>query len=126
VLSALTLDYVRDWDAVFCEFRRLLTEEGRLVISVAHPLADYIDFDDPDYFETEAVTMTWTGFGEPVEVPTYRRPLAAILNPLVGSGFALERVVEPTPTEEFRERDPERYAELSRRPSFLCLRARAT
>ena len=40
------------------------------------------------------------------------------------AGFALERLVEPLPTEEFRQADPEDYEKLSRQPGFLCVRAR--
>jgi hypothetical protein len=56
-------------------------------------------------------------------MPSYRRPLAALLNPLVEAGFELDRVLEPTPTERFREEAPEDYEELSRQPGFLCVRA---
>jgi len=38
--------------------------------------------------------------------------------------LGLERLLEPVPTEEFRKKAPEDYEELSRRPGFLCIRAR--
>ena len=38
--------------------------------------------------------------------------------------FVTERIVEPRPTEEFARADPRHYEELSRRPCFLCVRAR--
>jgi hypothetical protein len=49
--------------------------------------------------------------------------LGEVINPLLEAGFALERLLEPTPTDEFRAKLPEDYAELMRRPGFLCVRA---
>ena len=124
VLSPLALDYVRDWRAVFGEFHRLLRPGGHLVFSTGHPAADFfVHHDAGNYFETELVDYEWTGFGTPVRVPFYRRPLGEVINPLLEAGFALERLLEPTPTAEFREKLPEDYAELTRRPGFLCVRA---
>ncbi len=60
----------------------------------------------------------------PVDVPTYRRPLTAITETLTSSGFTIERILEPLPTEEFKRADPESYEQLSRLPGFICFRAR--
>ncbi len=123
VHSSLTLDYVADWGGVFAEVVRVLRPGGALVCSVGHPLADLRDFEPDDYFETERVSMTWTSFGEAVEVPTYRRPLEAVLNPLLEAGLRLDRVVEAKPSEAFREARPETYERVATQPTFLCLRA---
>lgn len=123
VVSGLTLQYVRDLDHVFDEFARVVRPGGVVVASTHHPFDTSRRADDGDYFAVERTSHVWTGFGDPVEVPSYHRPLAAMLDPLLDAGFALDRLVEPTPTEAFREADPEGYEELSRRPSFLCLRA---
>lgn len=125
VLSPLALDYVQDWRATFAEFRRVLRPAGLLVFSINHPFFDYLDFQAEDYFTTQAVSVEYGSLG-PVPVPTFRRPLGAVINPLVETGFALEALLEPRPTTEFQEADPHRYAELMRRPMFLCIRARRT
>ena len=123
VLSALALDYVRDWDKTFKEFYRVLRQPGRLVFSISHPFAEFILHGAGSYFETELVDSEWTGFGTPVRVPSYRRPLGAMINPLLEAGFVLERILEPIPTERFKQEAPLYYEELSRRPGFLCARA---
>ena len=124
VLSALVLDYVRDWRGVFQEFHRVLRWGGHLVFSKEHPFAKFYVYHETDnYFETELVEYEWTGFGIPVRVPSYRRPLAEVINPLVEAGFVLDRLLEPLPVEEFRERASEDYEELMRRPGFMCVRA---
>ncbi len=123
VLSALALDYVEDWAGTFGEFWRILRRPGHLVFSVGHPLADFLFYRSENYFQTEQVACEWRGFGIPVWMPAYRRPLSAVLNPLIAAGFVLERVLEPTPTEQFCQHAPEDYEKLSRQPGFLCVRA---
>jgi SAM-dependent methyltransferase len=125
VVAPLVLDYIEDWAAVFREFFRVLREPGHLVFSVGHPSDEFFDHHPSgNYFDVEAVAWEWRGFGIPTRVPYYRRPLGAMLDPLLGAGFVLERLLEPRPIPTFRERDPADYEKLMRRPGFLCLRAR--
>ncbi len=123
VLSALALDYVQDLGNTFREFHRVLRQPGLLACSVGHPFAEFILHPEGSYFETELVDYEWTGFDTPITMPSYRRPLGALLNPLIDAGFVLERILEPTPTKRFKEEAPEDYQKLSRQPGFLCMRA---
>ena len=126
VASSLALHYVREWKPLFREFRRVLVPGGWLVFSVQHPHADFEEYDDArNYHERERVSAEWDSFGETVTVPTYRRPLSAMLDPALDAGFRLNRLLEPTPTDEFRRADPERYEYEATRPNFLCLRLQA-
>ena len=125
VLSPLVLDYIEDWRGIFAEFYRLLRPAGHFVFSVHHPFFEYIYYKIENYFETEIVSCQWRGFeGVRVEMPSFRRPLNELLNPLSETGFRLEKIIEPLPTDEFREADPKHYEELSKFPAFLCVRAR--
>lgn len=124
VISPLVMDYVKDWETVLLEFHRVLREGGWLVFSIEHPYAKYDDHREmSNYFEVEAVEYEWRGFGEAVRVPSYRRPLSEVINPLIRAGFIVERILEPIPTEEFKQKAPEDYEELSRIPGFMCIRA---
>jgi SAM-dependent methyltransferase len=125
VVSALALDFVRDWSLVFREFCRVLREPGHLVFSVGHPSDEFYDHHPGGrYFDIEAVDLEWRSFGPPLRVPYFRRPLQAMLDPLLGAGFVLERLLEPRPVSEFRELDPRDYEKLMRQPGFICFRAR--
>ena len=118
IVSALALSYVEDWRSTFAEFARVLRPGGFLVFSTGHPLDTLPDDESQSYFEVDRAVKEWS-----VEVPFYRRPFGEMINPLLAAGFGLDRVVEPQPTEGFREAMPERYEKESRYPVFLCVRA---
>jgi SAM-dependent methyltransferase len=127
VLSALVLDYVHDWYALFQEFARILKRNGRFIFSVTHP---YTAMWSPEehvrpptyYWTTERVEIEWTGMG--VVVPSYRRPIEAMIDPLRAAGLVVERILEPQPTEECRRLHPKVYEKTTRLPYFMCIRAR--
>jgi SAM-dependent methyltransferase len=116
VVSALAIDYVEDWERTFAEFARVLTPGGFVVFSVVHPL-DTLD-EAENYFEIERYVKEWS-----VDVPCYRRPFDAMLDPVIESGFRIDEICEPQPTAEFAEKRPERYEKESHNPVFLCVRA---
>jgi SAM-dependent methyltransferase len=118
VLSALALGYVRAWRETFAEFSRVLRPGGFLVFSVGHPMDQFTHDGESNYFDVERQTKEWA-----VDVPYYRRPFSAVVQPLLEAGFALAELVEPQPTEEFKAVRPERYETESRNPVFLCVRA---
>lgn len=122
VNAPLCLDYIRDWDHVFAEFNRVLKPGGYVVVSCTHPSFDAEYYRTERYFEIEAVEGQWSGFGERFIMNSYRRPLAEFINAPLRAGLVLDRLLEPLPTEEFRNADPRHYAELTHRPAFLMMR----
>lgn len=125
VLSPLVLDYIEDWRGTFAEFYRLLRPSGHFIFSVHHPFFEYIYYKVENYFKTELVSCEWRGFeGVRVRMPSFRRPLNELLNPLLETGFHLVKIIEPLPIDEFKAADPKHFEELSRFPAFLCVKAR--
>jgi len=104
----------------------VLVPGGRLVLSTHHPALDHVLSGGDDYFATTLWDDTWTVGGEQVTMRFWRRPLHAITDALSTAGFAIERIAEPQPLEEARERFPDEHRLLSTLPRFLFLAARAT
>lgn len=121
ILSPLVMHYLRDWNPTLDEFRRVLRPQGWLLLSTHHPCTEAYRFDTSNYFETEAIEDYWSWVGQ---VRFYRRPLTRITESLTDAGFVIDRLVEPTPTQEFRDMNPESYERILKRPEFLLVRCR--
>ena len=118
IVSGLALGYIEEWRPVFEEFRRVLADGGFVVFSVKHPFDEFPLPAASNYFETERYVKEWA-----VDVPYHRRPLSAVLNPVLEAGLRLDHVAEPQPTAAFEAARPERYETESRQPVFLAVRA---
>ena len=123
ILCALAMHYVEDWNPTLREFQRVLKPNGRLIISIEHPFFEHIYHKSEKYFDVEHVKCTWNGFGKPVEINSYRRPLQECLTPLMENGFLIDKLLEPKPIKEFEVLDPKHFKELNEFPAFMCIRA---
>ena len=134
VVCQLALEHVEDWASVFETFERVLRPAGRVVVSTSHPVRDYVDAeyqarehvlsDSARYAEVERVDRDWGEEGdESFVVPFYRRPLQGVFEPATDAGLLVERVREPTVTEEFAAARPDYAAQFHEGPpNFVCLR----
>lgn len=123
VLCALALHYIEDWDSTIQEFYRVLKDNGKVIVSIEHPFFEYNYYKSNNYFKKEAVKCTWSGFGEPLEMNSYRRSLVDCLSPFTKNGFYIDKLIEPKPVKEFEALDPKHYRELNAFPAFMCIRA---
>jgi SAM-dependent methyltransferase len=123
ILSALVLEHVRDWDATFAEFHRILRPGGWLQLSAQHPADTAARLGLERYLDVVPVQEEWGWIGGMVPA-FFHRPVSAMVNALADAGFVVERLEEPVPTDEFRRRHPQAYARMVRRPGFILFRAR--
>lgn len=120
IVSSLVLHYLADWKPTLREFGRLLHDDGRLVFSIHHPAMTGPTVHD--YFETQRVTEDWKIGGRDREVSFYHRPMEAIVNDVLASGFRLTRLTEPRL--EGRKSATEAERRLATRPWFLIIEAK--
>ena len=124
ILSSLKLHYIKSWNLVMSEFNRILKRDGQLIISIHHPFMDFTVFNKENYFLTELLDDEWNTNNGKVKVQFYRRPLSAIITPIIDAGFIIERLLEPMPIEEFKIAHPNTYDRLTKNPQFLFIRAK--
>lgn len=124
VLSSLTLHYIKNWDVVMSEFNRILKKEGHLIFSIHHPFMDFTVFNKENYFLTELLEDEWNTSNGKVKVQFYRRPISKIISSVIDSGFVIEKLLEPMPTEEFKVELPIKYDRLTKTPQFLFIRVK--
>ena len=120
VVSPLVLHYMRDWRPALREMKRVLRPDGWRLFSTHHPAADAALFATTNYLATEHVVDHWDWLGD---VEFYRRSLTEVVMSVIESGFTIDKLVEPAPSEEFRAAKPHGYDELMRQPAFLIIKA---
>jgi SAM-dependent methyltransferase len=123
ILSSLTLHYLKDWNRTFVELQRILKPNGCFLFSFHHPILDGALLNDSNYFGTELIIDQWEKEGKVYEVPFYRRPLQDVLNTTLNY-FAIQEVIEPQPTENFKKQSPESYERLMKSPQFLIIKTK--
>lgn len=119
VVASLVLHYVRDWDGVLSEFRRVLRQSGRVVFSTHHAAMDWQLHSKDDYFAIKQVTEIWQKGAGSFEVTFWRRPLTAMSEAIRAAGFVIDRLVEAEPLPELADRDRDSYNKLRTAPGFL-------
>ncbi len=94
---------VDDADATLAELRRVITPDGRLVVSIVHPLQDRGGAEGAafvlrdDWFATNRFQGREERDGLAVEFAGWARPLPAYVAALRRAGFALTDLREPQP-----------------------------
>jgi len=133
-----------DPSAVLRDVARVLRPGGWIQFSITHPtsttpLRKWIDDDDGartwlaigDYFDEGTRTDTWTfsmapaamrARHAPFSVTVNRRTIASWFNMVVDAGLTIERVVEPTASEQVAADHPD-VADTRIIPFFLIIRA---
>jgi len=122
VVSGLVLHYLRDRAGPLREVRRVLKPGGAVVFSTHHPSWDVLLSDSGDYFATELIRDRWSKGGRDYEVRFWRRPLTAMFSAITEAGFRVDRLVEPQPEAECRDRFPQDWEPLTTQPTFLFFR----
>lgn len=124
VVSSLAMDYVRDWSVPLGSFRRILKPDGRLVMSVQHPMGSYDWFKPPSAFGVHLCEATWRGFtDQPVVVPDFYRSFEELINPVIAAGFRIQRLHETRPVPALRALDRRKFERGNSFPTFMIIDA---
>lgn len=121
VFSNLVMSHLEEWTPVFKEFHRLLAPRGTLVVATIHPHYLRSGADIERYDGVVEVMNDWPG----VEIPTFYRPMNAVVTSFIESDFRLTAFEEPKPRGVYEECQPERYRDAMQEPQLLVIRAEA-
>jgi SAM-dependent methyltransferase len=119
VVCHLVASHLDRWRPTFEEFRRVLTPDGRLVVTTIHPAYFRHEHGVADAYERRRLAVDWDG----VTVPTFYRPTSVGIRAFLEAGFRLGDVSEPRPRETLATHAPDRYRQALRRPELLVVRA---
>jgi ubiquinone/menaquinone biosynthesis C-methylase UbiE len=118
-LCALAMHYVKDWTQPLNEFARILKPGGTLVISTHHPFMDHQLAGGENYFAHKLIEDRWEKNGEVMHVRYWRRSLADMISAFTDANFTIEKIEEPMPLPETKEKFPDAYEKLTTQPRFI-------
>ncbi len=125
-VASLVFHYLQNWQGALEDVRRVLKPDGRLMLSVNHPLLYPWTHPGEDYFKPTLYTDVLNFNGRPAELTYWHRPLHQTTDAFLQAGFNIERIWEPpyakdAPGEYISDRLRERGSFLS----FLFFSLRA-
>ena len=134
VISSLAFHYVEDFSGVVKNIHRLLSTDGVLIFSQENPLCTchsggnrWTRDENGKKLYVNLANYGVEGERESVwfvdDVKKYHRTFSTIVNTLVDSGFVIEKMMEPLPTDELLKKYPE-YIDLHHKPDFLLVKAK--
>jgi SAM-dependent methyltransferase len=131
VISRLAFHYVNDIETIFRQVHQALTENGRIVFSVEHPVLTSCDrrwqgigkrqdWLVDNYFNAGQRVTTWLGG----QVIKYHRTVENYFGSLQRAGFFVENLREAEPQPEQFAGDHDTYERRKRIPLFLIMAGR--
>lgn len=124
ILSSLTIHYIKNLENVLKEFQRILKPNSPLLFSTHHPFMNFKRINNNDYFNQHIKAETWKkGDQNPISVKIkfYHRSFEKIINTTC-KYFNIEKIIEPKPIKEFKNKDELNYQYLNKNPHFLIIK----
>lgn len=114
IVSSLAIHYIEDFESLLNDIHSLLTYGGKFIFSQEHPIGtgtklnescngrDSINLGNKEYYlvsnynENGQRIVDWNN----CDVIKYHRNFSYIINTIIKCGFEIDKLVEPTPTDE--------------------------
>ena len=134
VVSSLAFHYVEDFSGVVKNIYDMLNENGVFLFSQENPLCTCFSGGNRWTKDENGnkLYINLSNYGIEGEresswfvdnVKKYHRTFSSIINTLIETGFTIEKMIEPLPTEDLLKKYPE-YKDLFHKPDFLLVKVR--
>lgn len=134
VVSSLAFHYVQDFSGVVKNIYDMLNENGVFLFSQENPLCTCFSGGNRWTKDENGnkLYINLSNYGIEGEresswfvdnVKKYHRTFSTIINILIETGFKIEKMIEPLPTEDLLKKFPE-YKDLFHKPDFLLVKVR--
>ncbi len=143
VYSSLAMHYLDNWTVALNEARRVLKPGSKFVFSDGHPISSALEvsddgktqtkllgrtlFKDTDIYKIHGDYLVATEGGVKkikakvggADVYFFHRPISKIVNDIAASGFVIEKMIEPLPTDGMKVKNLRHYDQLMKYPEFI-------
>lgn len=134
IISSLAVHYIEDFETLLNDIHSMLNDGGKFIFSQEHPIgtgtklneacngSDTINLGDKEYFlvsnynENGKRIVDWNN----CDVVKYHRNFSYIINTILKCNFAIDELVEPTPSDEILAIKPQ-YKNQFDKPYFLFI-----
>ena len=134
VVSSLAFHYVQDFSGVVKNIYDMLNENGVFLFSQENPLCTCFSGGNRWTKDENGnkLYINLSNYGIEGEresswfvdnVKKYHRTFSTIINIVIETGFKIEKMIEPLPTEDLLKKFPE-YKDLFHKPDFLLVKVR--
>ena len=134
VVSSLAFHYVEDFSGVVKNIYDMLNENGIFLFSQENPLCTCFSGGNRWTKDENGnkLYINLSNYGIEGEresswfvdnVKKYHRTFSSIINTLIETGFIIEKMIEPLPTEDLLKKYPD-YKDLFHKPDFLLVKVR--
>jgi SAM-dependent methyltransferase len=129
VFASLVVHYLKDWDKMFKEIRRVLKDGGIFIFSTGNPVAEArkkiktgnkkITVLD-NYFNENKHDVTWRdNRGKKIKMFFYHKTYESIIRIILKNNFEIIDYKDCFPLKKAKKLFPQDYAEYSKKP-FFC------
>lgn len=134
VVSSLALHYIEDFNEVVEQVYRILNDGGSFIFSQEHPFNTCFTYGDRWTRDEEGNKLNANISNYSIDgkresrwfkdgVIKYHRTFTSIINTIISSGFTIEEISEPIPSDKIMEQYHE-YKDNIHKPDFLLIKAR--
>ena len=141
--SSLAIHYTEDWTIPLKEAYRVLKPGSKYIFSCGHPIDSALKYGKTNKSryallgrKVNKETSKRTIYGDymvaenngvkPISfkmngdnVTAYHRTFSKMLEQIQASGFQIEKLIEPKPTEKLKQQDPTIFEQLNKIPAFM-------
>ncbi|HEY8350332.1 MAG TPA: class I SAM-dependent methyltransferase [Clostridia bacterium] len=139
IFSSTTFHYIEDIKSLFLNISNALDDNGVCIVSLMHPVytAQYPadkngEFPSDDEWvvryldkSKRAYIQPWIEYNDDIEnflSTSYHHTVSDYFNAIIDAGFRIERVEEPYPPEDWKQKYVSRYNAFIETPSYMILR----
>ncbi len=128
IICSYVLENIEDITSIFTEFSRVLKPGGSCIFTISHPvramairekLGKSETWKLENYFD-RSIRISDIGHG--LKIKKYKKTVSDYLTACIDAGFQIEKFLEPLPTKEGEQADPEAYKLAMHLPQLLAIK----